>query len=356
MKEALFYEKTGDRQVRCGLCRFNCLIGDGKRGICAVRENNGGTLYSLVYGKVIAEHIDPIEKKPLFHVMPGSSSFSIATVGCNFHCRHCQNYSIAQVGSDMQIPGTQRSPAEIVQNAVNSGCSSIAYTYTEPTIFFEYAYDTAVLAKKAGLRNIFVTNGYITSEALSIISPFLDAANIDLKGFTEEFYVKLTGSHLKPILETLAYVHHDTHCWLEITTLLIPAHNDSDAEITALTKWVAQELGPDVPLHFSAFHPDWKMRDVSPTPASTLTRARRIALDAGLHYVYTGNVHDIEGGTTFCTSCHAPLIVRDWYKINEYHVTESGACKLCGAKLAGRFGKFAQPFGPRRIPIYMNGR
>ncbi|HMC13801.1 MAG TPA: AmmeMemoRadiSam system radical SAM enzyme, partial [Gallionellaceae bacterium] len=217
------------------------------------------------------------------------------------------------------------------------------------------AMDSADACHEQGLKTVAVTAGYIHDAPRREFFAKMDAANIDLKGFTDEFYVKLTGAHLQPVLDTLAYVHHDTDCWLEITTLLIPGYNDSDAEITALTKWVSQELGPDVPLHFSAFHPDWKMADVSPTPPATLTRARRIALDAGLHHVYTGNVHDIGGGTTHCASCHAPLIVRDWYKINEYHLTENGTCQQCGAKLAGRFGKFTKPFGQRRIPVFVGG-
>ena len=232
----------------------------------------------------------------------------------------------------------------------------MAFTYNDPVVFFEYALDAADACHELGIQTVAVTAGYMHDAPRREFYAKMDAANIDLKGFTDAFYVKQCSAHLQNILDTLVYVHHDTDCWLEITTLLIPGYNDSDAELAALSKWVMQELGPDVPLHFSAFHPDWKMADVPPTPPATLSRARRIALDAGLHHVYTGNVHDVNGGTTFCASCHASLIVRDWYQINEYHVMESGACPQCGAKLAGRFGRFEKQFGRQRIPIVMTGK
>ncbi len=350
-----YWHKLDDGRIQCDICPRDCKLHEGQRGACFVRGRMNDQVVLTTYGRSSGFCIDPIEKKPLNHFFPGSSVFSFGTAGCNLACKFCQNWDISK-SREMDRLMDRASPKAIAQSAKRHGSKSVAFTYNDPVVFFEYALDTADACHEQGLKTVAVTAGYMHDAPRREFYAKMDAANIDLKGFTEEFYVKLTGSHLKPILETLAYVHHDTHCWLEITTLLIPGHNDSDAEITALTKWVAQELGPDVPLHFSAFHPDWKMTDVSPTPASTLTRARRIALDAGLHYVYTGNVHDVEGGTTYCTSCHAPLIVRDWYKINEYHVTESGGCKFCGAKLAGRFGKFGLPFGPRRIPVYMNGR
>ena len=248
------------------------------------------------------------------------------------------------------------SSKSIAQEAKKHGCKSVAFTYNDPVVFFEYALDSADACHELGLKTVAVTAGYIHEAPRSEFFVKMDAANIDLKGFTDEFYVKLTGAHLQPVLDTLAYVHHNTDCWLEITTLLIPGHNDSDTELTALSKWVMQELGPDLPLHFSAFHPDWKMRDIPPTPPATLTRARRIALDAGLHHVYTGNVHDTDGGTTFCAVCHTPLIVRDWYQINEYHVTENGTCPHCNTLLAGHFGAFQKQFGRQRIPVAVTGR
>jgi len=350
-----YWHKLADGRIQCDICPRDCKLHEGQRGACFVRGRADDQVVLTTYGRSSGFCIDPIEKKPLNHFYPGSSVFSFGTAGCNLACKFCQNWDISK-SRDMDRLMDSASPKAIAQAAKRHGSKSVAFTYNDPVVFFEYALDTADACHEQGLKTVAVTAGYINEAPRREFFAKMDAANIDLKGFTEEFYVKLTGAHLKPVLETLAYVHHDTHCWLEITTLLIPGHNDSDAEITELTKWVALELGPDVPLHFSAFHPDWKMADVSPTPAPTLFRARRIALDAGLHHVYTGNVHDVEGGTTWCTSCHAPLIVRDWYKINEYNVTENGACKHCGEKLAGRFGKFAQPFGPRRIPIFMNGR
>jgi pyruvate formate lyase activating enzyme len=333
MKEALFYEKTGDRQVRCGLCRFNCLIADGKRGICAVRENRGGTLYSLVYGKVIAEHVDPVEKKPLFHVMPGSSSFSIATVGCNFRCRHCQNYSIAQIGRAGQIPGALRTPADIVQNAVSSGCSSISYTYTEPTIFFEFACDTARLATEAGLKNIFVTNGYIRSEPLAMIAPFLDAANIDLKGFSEKFYREIVGAKLSEVLACIID-YQRLGIWQEITTLIIPGLNDSDEELNGIAAFIAGNLGADTPWHVSQFYPTHQLTDRARTPLATLKRAREIGRAAGLHYVYEGNVPGEGGENTHCPCCSKVLVERSGFRVISNRL-QKGCCPECGEKVAG---------------------
>jgi pyruvate formate lyase activating enzyme len=248
----------------------------------------------------------------------------------------------------------QASPDEIATAAEQSGCKSVAFTYNDPVIFAEYAMDVADACHARGLKTVAVTAGYMHDEARRAFYPKMDAANVDLKGFTDDFYVKLTGGHLQPVLDTLVYLKRETNVWFEITTLLIPGHNDSDAEIEAMSQWIMRELGPDVPLHFSAFHPDWKMRDVPPTPASTLTRARSIALQAGLHYVYTGNVHDTTGGTTACPSCHEPLIVRDWYRIDHYSLMPDGHCPHCGTAIAGRFGPFSHAFGNRRIPIVLH--
>ena len=334
MREAMFYEKTGGNSVRCGLCRFRCLIADGKRGICAVRENRGGTLYTLVYGKAIAEHADPIEKKPLYHVMPGSKSYSVATVGCNFRCLHCQNYSISQpVHDTLRITGIDLLPEEIVARALASGCRSIAYTYTEPTIFFEYAYDTAVLAKKAGLRNIFVTNGYITPEALACIRPYLDAANIDLKGFPERFYNEVVHAMLKEVLDSIVEYKRQG-IWIELTTLVIPGWNDSDEDLRGIAGFIADKVGNETPWHVSAFHPTYKLTDRPSTPLDTLRRARRFGLEAGLNYVYEGNVPGEGGENTYCPSCGETLIERHGFYLEQNSI-EMGKCPACAAVIDG---------------------
>ena len=334
MKEAMFYEKQSDGKVLCGLCRFRCLIGDGSRGICAVRENRGGTLYTLVYGRAVAENVDPVEKKPLFHVLPGSRTYSIATSGCNFRCLHCQNYSISQpVDGGMRITGTSLLPEEIVAKALAAGCQSISYTYTEPTIFYEYAYDTAVLAHAAGLRNIFVTNGYITPEALRHIRPFLDAANIDLKGYSERFYREVVHAMLKEVLDSILEYKRQG-IWIELTTLIIPGWNDDDAELKALARFIAEEVGPETPWHVSGFYPTYKLTDRPPTPHATLTKARQIGLDAGLRYVYEGNVPGGDGENTSCPSCHDLLVRRRGFSIAENRIRE-GKCPHCAAVIDG---------------------
>ncbi|MBV5341323.1 MAG: AmmeMemoRadiSam system radical SAM enzyme [Deltaproteobacteria bacterium] len=333
MKEAMFYEREGDHQVRCGLCRFRCLISDGARGVCAVRENRGGTLYSLVYGKLCAEHVDPIEKKPLFHVMPGSRSYSIATVGCNFHCQHCQNFTISQVDRNAPVQGKEQTPGEIVQRAIASDCRSISYTYTEPTIFYEFAYDTARLAHEAGLKNVFVTNGYITREALATIAPFLDAANIDLKGFSKGFYRDIVRARLSEVLDSIIE-YRKQGIWLELTTLVIPGLNDSDSELQGIAEFIVTNLGVDTPWHVSQFYPTYKLTDLPRTPVATLRRARDIGLAAGLRYVYEGNVPGEGGENTYCPSCSALLIKRYGYVIENARIS-NGACPDCGAAIAG---------------------
>ena len=333
MKEAMFYTKESANRVHCGLCRHRCLIEDGKRGICRVRENRGGTLFSLVYGKVVAEHIDPIEKKPLFHVLPGSKSYSIATAGCNFRCRHCQNYAISQVEPGMTIPGSLRAPADIVQSASKSGAHSIAYTYTEPTIFYEFALDTARLAKENGLMNIFVTNGYISPEPLAEIAPILDAANIDLKGFSETFYREVVGAKLSEVLDTIIE-YRRLGVWLEITTLIIPGLNDAEAELKGIAAFIVQHLGAETPWHVSQFYPTYKLTDRGPTPVSTLRMARDIGLESGLKHVYEGNVPGEGGENTFCPSCGAMVIKRHGYTIVGNRLS-GGACPGCGEKVAG---------------------
>ena len=333
MKEAMFYERQKDSQVRCGLCRFRCLIGDGARGICGVRENRGGTLYSLVYGKLCAEHVDPIEKKPLFHVLPGSTSYSIATVGCNFRCRHCQNFTISQVQRDAPIGGVPSSPEEVVKKALAQGCRSIAYTYTEPTIFFEFAYDTARLAHEAGLKNIFVTNGYISKDALATIAPYLDVANIDLKGFSAEFYRNVVHARLAEVLDSIIE-YRKQGIWIEITTLIIPGLNDAEAELRELAAFIVTHLGVDTPWHVSQFYPTYQLTDRPRTPIATLRKAREIGLAAGLHYVYEGNVPGEGGENTWCPSCATLLIERYGFAISTNRIRK-GACPHCGTAIVG---------------------
>jgi pyruvate formate lyase activating enzyme len=338
MKEAMFYEKIAGGDVSCGLCRFRCHIAQGKRGICGVRENSGGVLYSLVYGKAVARQVDPIEKKPLFHFRPGSKSYSIATVGCNFRCRHCQNYQISKAPMDgFQITGPQFPPEEIVLNAVASGCSSVSYTYTEPTIFYEYAFETAVLAKEAGLGNVFVTNGYITREALVHISPYLDAANIDLKGFSEYFYREVVHARLGEVKDSIIE-YKKQGIWIELTTLIIPDMNDSDRELEEIARFIVENLGSDTPWHVSQFYPTHELTDKPRTPVSTLRRAREIGLNAGLHYVYEGNVPGDGGENSFCPGCGNTVVRRHGYLILENKI-EGGRCPFCAGTIAGIFSK-----------------
>jgi pyruvate formate lyase activating enzyme len=332
MHEALFWEKEKDNRVRCSLCRFRCLISDGRRGRCGVRENQGGILYSLVYGKSIAENIDPIEKKPLFHYLPGSLSYSIATVGCNFRCLHCQNYTISQWPQDRPIAGLDLPPAEIVRRAAESGCRSIAYTYTEPTIYFEYAYDTAVLARRQGLGNVFVTNGYITPEALEHIAPWLDAANVDLKGFSEEFYREVAGAELQGVLETLLH-YRKLGIWLEVTTLIIPGRNDDSGQLKEIAHFIADRLGTDTPWHITAFHPAYRMSGIPSTPPETLYKARDIGLQAGLKFIYEGNLMNARENT-FCPECGKVVIEREGFRVKEKHL-QKGLCKFCQTAIPG---------------------
>lgn len=334
MQEARFWEKAGGDKVRCRLCRFHCLIGEGGRGVCGVRENRDGVLYTLVYGRTIAENIDPIEKKPLFHYHPGSLSYSMATAGCNFRCLHCQNSDISQWPHTVEnIPGHRMKPEQIVHQASAGGCRSIAYTYTEPTIFYEYAYDTAVLARKEGLGNVFITNGYISAEALGEIAPYIDAANVDLKGFSEKFYREVTGATLEWVLESLCeYRRHGI--WMEITTLIIPNYNDSDEQLQGIADFINRKLGAHTPWHVTAFYPTYRLLDAPPTPVETLRRARSIGRKAGLKYVYTGNIPEEEGESTFCASCGEMVIERRGFRLGRKNL-ENGKCSACGAVVDG---------------------
>ncbi len=334
MKEARLYRPVGDSKVQCYLCAHRCVIGPGKRGICGVRENRDGILYSLVYGKAISQAADPVEKKPLFHFYPGTIAFSVATVGCNFRCRFCQNWEISQMPrEDGRILGYDVPPRHIVWEAKRQRARSIAYTYTEPTIFFEYAYDTAVLAHKEGIANIYVTNGYMTSEMLEEFRPYLDAANVDLKSFSDEFYRKYCGARLQPVLDSLKKMK-ELGIWVEVTTLIIPGLNDSTEELAGIADFIAKELGPETPWHVSRFHPHYRMYDRPPTPVSTIRRAREIGLRAGLRYVYEGNVPGSEGENTFCYNCGRLLIRRFGFTVLEYKIKE-GKCYNCGAPIDG---------------------
>ena len=339
-----------DGRIQCDLCPRDCKLRDGQRGACFVRQRVGDGMALTTYGRSSGFCIDPIEKKPLNHFYPGSSVFSFGTAGCNLACKFCQNWDISK-SQDMDRLMDEASPEEIARVAAENGCRSVAFTYNDPVIFAEYAMDVADACHARGVQTVAVTAGYIGAEARREFFAKMDAANVDLKAFTEDFYYKLTGAHLQPVLDTLAYLRHETDCWFELTTLLIPGKNDSAAEIEAMSKWIVKELGRDVPIHFTAFHPDYKLDDVPATPAATLQRARKIALDAGIRYVYTGNVHDTEGGTTFCPGCAKPVIVRDWHQILAYDLTQEGHCERCGTPVAGRFGNFEGQFGRRRIPV-----
>jgi pyruvate formate lyase activating enzyme len=350
---ARWWHRLDGQRIQCDLCPRECKLHEGQRAACFVRAMKDGELVLTTYGRSSGFCIDPIEKKPLNHFYPGSSVLSFGTAGCNLACKFCQNWDISK-SRDMDRLMDDATPQAIAHAAVRYGAKSVAFTYNDPVIFAEYAMDTADACHALGVNTVAVTAGYMHLAPVREFYAKMDAANVDLKGFTDDFYVKLCGAHLQPVLDTLAMIHHETNCWLEITTLLIPGHNDSDQELKQLSTWVANELGADVPLHFTAFHPDWKMPDVSATPPATLTRARRIAQDAGLHYVYTGNVHDSEGGSTCCPRCKHPAIIRDWYDIGRYDLTPAGACPNCGAAIAGRFGQFDQPFGPRRIPVRLH--
>jgi pyruvate formate lyase activating enzyme len=351
-----WWHRLDDGRIQCDLCPRECRLHEGQRGACFVRARHEDGIILTTYGRSSGFCLDPIEKKPLNHFLPGTSVLSFGTAGCNLGCRFCQNSSISKA-REMDVLMDRASPPAIAQAAVESGARSVAFTYNDPVIFAEYAMDAADACREAGIASVAVTAGYMSPEPRREFYAKMDAANVDLKGFTEKFYAKLTSSQLAPVLDTLAYLRHETKVWFEITTLLIPGANDSDAELRDECRWIFRELGDDVPVHFTAFHPDYKMTDLPPTPAATLQRARRIAQDEGLRHVYTGNVHDREGGTTYCTHCGEALIVRDWYRIEDYALTADGKCPSCATPLAGRFERFSlrQQFGRKRIPVRIEG-
>jgi len=340
---------AGDR-VQCDLCPRECKLHEGQRGLCFVRGREDGRIKLFTYGRSSGFCVDPIEKKPLNHFLPGSSVLSFGTAGCNLACKFCQNWDMSK-SREMDTLADAASPTQLACTAKELGCASVAFTYNDPVIFLEYAVDVAHACRERGVRTVAVTAGYISAEPRREFFRCMDAANVDLKGFTDEFYYRVCGARLQPILDTLEYIKHETNTWLELTTLLIPGENDSSAEIDALTQWVATHLGPDVPLHFTAFHPDWKMTDRQATPPATLTRARAIALRNGLHHVYTGNVHDTDGGSTYCPQCAARVIERDWYRILNYRVTDAGCCQACGSAIAGVFDGPAGTWGARRQSV-----
>ena len=347
---ARWWHKLDDGRIQCDLCPRDCRLHEGQRGACFVRARVDDRMVLTTYGRSSGFCVDPIEKKPLNHFYPGTAVFSFGTAGCNLACKFCQNWDISK-SRDMDRLMDRASPDRIADAALETGSKSVAFTYNDPVIFAEYAMDVADACHERGLQTVAVTAGYMHPEPRRAFYEKMDAANVDLKAFTDEFYVKLTGSHLQPVLDTLVYLKHETDVWFEITTLLIPTKNDGDDELRALSTWIAEHLGPDVPLHFTAFHPDFKMTDLPATPPATLTRARDIALAEGLRYVYTGNVRDPVGGTTRCHSCGAALIARDWHRIEFYRVTPEGACPRCKSPVAGRFGEFKGQFGRQRIPV-----
>ena len=353
--ETRYWHALDDGRVQCDVCPRACKLRDGQRGLCFVRGAEAGRIKLFSYGRSSGFCIDPIEKKPLNHFLPGTSVLSFGTAGCMLACKFCQNWDMSK-SREMDTLADRASPGDLAAAARRLGCASIAFTYNDPVVFMEYAIDTAQACREAGIRSVAVTAGYMCAQPRVELYRHMDAANVDLKGFTERFYYKVCGGELGAVLETLEYLKHETSVWFEITTLLIPGENDSDSEIDQMTQWIAAKLGADVPLHFTAFHPDWKMLDKPPTPAATLTRARRIALANGLHFVYTGNVHDREGGSTWCAGCGTCLIERDWYQLGDWKLTDSGTCQNCGAQIPGVFAGAPGNWGARRVAVRLAAR
>jgi pyruvate formate lyase activating enzyme len=331
-----YWHRLDDTRLQCDLCPRYCKLREGQRGLCFVRGREKDKIVLTTYGRSSGFAVDPIEKKPLNHFLPGSRVLSFGTAGCNLACKFCQNWDISKSREfdRLQVSAT---PQWIASTAIEQGCRSVAYTYNDPVIFLEYAVDVAEACGERGVLNVAVTAGYMTKEPREEFFRHMDAVNVDLKAFTDRFYWKICGGHLEPVLDTLLYLKNETDSWFEITTLLIPGENDSEAEIETMSGWIMEHLGPDVPLHFSAFHPDWKMRDIPATPKATLSRSREIALETGLHYVYTGNVHDFKGSSTYCPGCGEILIGRDWYVLSTWTLTSDGCCGNCGEKIAGVF-------------------
>ena len=350
-----YWHTLDDGRVQCDVCPRACRMKDGQQGLCFVRANQGGEVVLTTYGRSSAFCVDPIEKKPLNHFYPGTPVLSFGTAGCNLACKFCQNWDMSK-SREMDTLADRASPQELAERCVELGCKSIAFTYNDPVIFMEYAIDVAQACRARGVNTVAVTAGYMCEAPRTEFYRHMDAANLDLKAFTERFYWKITGAHLKDVLDTLVYLKHETRVWFELTTLLIPDENDSVQELEAMTRWVVENLGVDVPIHFTAFHPDWKMLDKPRTPPGTLTRAREIALANGIRYAYTGNVHDTHGGTTRCHGCGSALIVRDWYQLGEWNLSDEGCCTVCGEPCAGRFDGPPGEWGRRRVPVRMIAR
>ncbi len=348
-----YWHMLDDGRIQCDLCPRYCRLKEGKRGLCFVRARQDDRMILTTYGRSSGFCIDPIEKKPLNHYLPGTSVLSFGTAGCNLTCKFCQNWDMSK-SREMDTLADEASPEKIARVAAELHCRSVAFTYNDPVIFHEYAIDIARECRKRDIKTVAVTAGYICAEPRAEFFAHMDAANIDLKGFTEEFYHSLCSAELASVLDTIEYVHKETDTWLELTTLLIPGKNDSDEELTNLSRWVFDHLGADVPLHFSAFHPDFKMMDIPPTPPSTLTRARKIAMQNGLQYVYTGNVHDKAGGSTWCPSCGNILIGRDWYELSDWNIDKTGCCAACGKAIPGVFEGQPGDWGAKRQPVRLS--
>ena len=347
-----YWHALDDGRVQCDVCPRLCKLHEGQRGFCFVRERRDNQVVLTTYGRSSGYCIDPIEKKPLNHFLPGTPVLSFGTAGCNLGCKFCQNWDISK-SREMDTLADQASPETIARAARELGCRSVAFTYNDPVIFMEYAIDVAQACREQGIKAVAVTAGEICAEPRAEFYSHMDAANVDLKGFTERFYREVCLGHLQPVLETLEYLKHETNVWFEITTLLIPGENDSDSELDEMTRWVVERLGPDVPMHFTAFHPDFRMLDKRRTPAPTLTRAREIAMKNGVRYAYTGNVRDSAGGSTFCHGCGQTLIGRNWYVLSDWNLTPEGACNRCGTPLPGVFERAPGDWGPRRQPVQL---
>lgn len=347
-----YWHTLDDGRVQCDLCPRFCKLHEGQRGLCFVRANRQGEVVLTTWGRSSGFVIDPIEKKPLNHYLPGTPVLSFGTAGCNLACKFCQNWDISK-SREMDTLMDSATPEKLADTAEKLGCRSIAFTYNDPVIFHEYAIDVARACHEKNIKTVAVTAGYVCPEPRVEFYRYMDAANIDLKAFSERFYQKITGSYLQPVLDTLEYLKHDTDVWFELTTLLIPGDNDSEQEIHAMTQWVFEHLGPDVPMHFSVFHPDWKMMDKPSTPEDTVRRARQIAIENGLRYAYVGNMHDKQADSTWCHHCGALLIGRDWYQLSEWRLDASGCCPDCGTRCAGIFEPLPGDWGPRRQRVNM---
>ena len=342
-----YWRRLDDGRVQCDLCPRFCKLGEGQRGLCFVRACEGGAIVLTTYGRSSGFSIDPVEKKPLSHFLPGTAILSFGTAGCNLACKFCQNWDISK-SREMDRIAAFAGPDDIARAAEITGCRSVAFTYNDPVIFHEYAIDIADACRARGIKAVAVTAGYVSPAPRAEFYRHMDAANVDLKAFTEKFYWNVTKSHLAAVLDTLKYLKHETQVWFEITNLIIPGENDSEGEIEAMTQWIMENLGPDVPLHFTAFHPDYRMMDKPSTPFDTLARARQIALKNGLRYAYTGNVHDLGRGSTYCHACGTRTIGRDWHKLSEWHLDGTGRCLTCGTECAGVFDGPPGTWGRRR--------